>query len=120
MSVQEVDEYLATLDPPQREALEVLRRTILEILPGAEQCLAYRVPAFKDGENVVVGFAAAKKHLSHFPHSGWVLSQLPDDVATYDTSKGTLRFSVDEPLPKSLVTKLIDVRRSEIKHGRQR
>jgi uncharacterized protein YdhG (YjbR/CyaY superfamily) len=118
VSAQEIDDYLATLDQPERDALEGLRATILDILPDAEQCLAYRVPAFKDGGHVVAGFAAAKNHLSYFPHSGWVLSQVRDDVASYSTSKGTLRFGVDRPLPNSLVRKLIDLRQAEIDRGR--
>ena len=51
-------------------------------------------------------FAAFKSHLSYFPHSGSVLSELLDDVAPYTTSKGALQFAVDAPLPKALVKKL--------------
>ena len=114
MSEQEVDEYLAALDQPQRGALEVLRQTILEIIPDAEQCIAYGVPTFEREGRAVAGFAAFKDHLSYFPHSGSVLSQLPDDTAGYATSKGTLQFVVDKPLPKTLVKKLIAARMSEL------
>ena len=76
MSEQEVDEYLAALNQPQRGA-PGLRQTILEIIPDAEQCIAYGVPTFKREGRAVAGFAAFKDHLSYFPHSGSVLSQFP-------------------------------------------
>ena len=110
MSKEEVDAYLAGLGEPKRSTLEQLRRTILEIVPEAEQCISYGVPAFKMGGKVVAGFAAFKNHLSYLPHSGSVFQQLPTDVAPYTTSSGALRFDVDRPLPKALVKKLIAVR----------
>ena len=114
VSKSEVDDYLARLDATQRATLEQLRRTILEIVPDAEQCISYRLPAFKVGGAVVAGFAAFKNHLSYLPHSGSVFSELPDDVAPYVTTKGSLHFAVDSPLPKSLVKKLIATRMSQL------
>jgi len=111
---QEIDEYLSTLDEPKRSTLEELRRTILEIVPDAEQCISYGMPAFKVRGKAVAGFAAFKTHLSYFPHSGSVLPALPEDVAGYAGSKGTLQFAVDTPLPRPLVEKLIAVRLSEL------
>ena len=114
MSEQEVDEYLAALDEPKRGTLEQLRRTILEIVPDAEQCISYGIPGFRLNGKVVAGFAAFKHHLSYFPHSGSVLPELADDLCGYTASKGTLQFAVDEPLPKALVEKLIAVRRRQL------
>jgi len=114
MSEADVDEYLATLDEPKRRALEQLRATILEIVPGAEQCISYGMPAFRVDGKVVAGFAAFKNHLSYFPHSGSVLPELADDLVGYKASKGTLQFGIDEPLPKALVTKLIAVRQRQL------
>lgn len=113
MSAQEIDDYLAALDEPKRGTLAALRATILELIPDAEQGMSYGVPAFKIDGKPVAGFAAAKAHLSYFPHSGRVLAALADDVAGYDASKGTLRFAVDKPLPKKLVKKLIAAKRAE-------
>jgi uncharacterized protein YdhG (YjbR/CyaY superfamily) len=107
---QEIDRYLATLDEPKRSTLEALRESILAILPEAEQCISYGAPAFKVNGKTVAGFAAFKNHLSYLPHSGSVLATLPDDVAPYETSKGSLRFAVDKPLPKRLVKKLVSAR----------
>ena len=115
MSEREVDEYLAALAEPKRETLERLRNTILEIVPEAEQCISYGMPAFRLDGKVVAGFAAFKHHLSYFPHSGSVLPELTDDLAGYTASKGTLKFAVDKPLPKALVKKLIAVRRRQLR-----
>jgi len=111
---QEIDDYLATLDEPKRSTLEALRKTVMEIVPGAEQGISYGVPAFKVQGKTVAGFAAFKNHLSYLPHSGSVLATLPDDTAPYETSKGALRFDADKPLPKRLVEKLITARMREL------
>jgi len=110
VSQQEIDGYLAALDEPKRSTLEDLRRSILEVIPEAEQGISYGMPAFKVGGKVVAGFAAFKNHLSYLPHSGSVLPELGEDVTGYESTKGSLHFAVDEPLPKDLVEKLIAVR----------
>ena len=110
----EIDEYLAALDEPKRSTLEQLRRTILEIIPEADQCISYGMPAFKVRGKAVAGFAAFKNHLSYFPHSGSVLPEIAEDVAGYAGSKGTLQFAIDTPLPKPLVEKLIAVRLGQL------
>ncbi len=114
MSEAEIDEYLAGLDEPKRSTLEDLRRTILAVVPDAEQCISYGMPAFKLRGKAVAGFAAFKDHLSYFPHSGTVLPELAEEVAGYGGSKGTLHFAVDTPLPRPLVEKLIAVRLGEL------
>ena len=114
MAPQEIDRYLAALDEPKRSTLEALRESIVEILPEAEQCISYGVPAFKVNGKAVAGFAAFKNHLSYVPHSGSVLATLPDDTAPYQTSKGSLKFAVDNPLPKRLVKKLVSARMREL------
>ena len=113
MSKREIDEYLARVEEPQRSTLQALRKTILEIIPEAEQCITYQVPTFKIDGKGISGFAAFKKHCSYFPMSGSVFSQLKQEVAKYKTSSGALQFAVDQPLPKSLVGKLIKVRLAE-------
>ncbi len=114
MAAEEIDRYLAALDEPKRSTLEVVRRSIMEVVPGAEQCISYGAPAFKVQGKTVAGFAAFKNHLSYLPHSGSVLSKLPDDTAPYETSKGALKFAIDEPLPKRLVKKLVVARMREV------
>jgi uncharacterized protein YdhG (YjbR/CyaY superfamily) len=117
MSRAEVDAYLADLDEPERSALSELRRTILDVVPEAEECISYAMPAFRVRGQVVAGFAAFKHHLSYFPHSGSVIPKLHDDVAGYTTSKGALQFHVDDPLPRALVEKLVAVRLGQLAPG---
>jgi uncharacterized protein YdhG (YjbR/CyaY superfamily) len=105
-----VDAYLRELEEPKRATLEALRRTILEIVPDAQQVISYRVPAFRVGGTTVAGFAAFKAHLSYLPFSGSVLPQLADELAGYTMTKSALHFPVDRPLPKALVEKLIRLR----------
>jgi uncharacterized protein YdhG (YjbR/CyaY superfamily) len=114
MSRQEIDAYLAQLEEPKRGTLERLRQTIRGILPDSEEGIAYGSPAFRLHGSVIAGFAAFKSHLSYLPHSGSVLGRLPDEVASYVTSKGALQFPIDQPLPEQLVKKLIDVRLDEV------
>lgn len=114
MAAQEIDEYLAGLDEPKRATLERLRTAILEVVPEAEQGISYGMPAFKVRGKAVAGFAAFTRHLSYLPHSGSVLSQLADEVSGYETSKGSLKFPVDEPLPPALVRELVTARLREL------
>ena len=114
MAPHEVDRYLAALDEPKRSTLEALRTSIMEIVPEADQGISYGAPAFKVQGKAVAGFAAFKNHLTYVPHSGSVLATLPDDTAPYETSKGSLKFAVDKPLPKRLVKKLVSARMREL------
>ena len=113
MSREEVDSYLAALEEPKRSTLRELRQTIMDIVPDAEQCISYRMPAFKLQGKVIAGFAAFKNHLSFLPHSGSVLSELHDELSEYEMTKGALHFPVNSPLPRALVKRLIDVRVSQ-------
>jgi len=114
MSAKEVDEYLRGLDEPKRSTLESLRRTILEILPEADEVISYRVPAFRVDGKTVAGFAAFKNHLSYLPFSGSVIGQLSTQLDRYTTTKSSVHFPIDHPLPKALVKKLIQVRLADI------
>ena len=108
-----IDEYLASLDEPKRATLTSLRDIIMAIVPEAEQCISYRMPAFKLRGKTIAGFAAFKDHLSYLPHSGSVIPQLAEETAAYISTKGSLHFPVDEPLPEALVRKLLEVRMAE-------
>jgi uncharacterized protein YdhG (YjbR/CyaY superfamily) len=114
VSAQEVDAYLNGVEELKRTTLETLRRTILAVVPEAEEVISYRVPAFRVRGKIVAGFAAFKDHLSYLPFSGSVLEQLQDELEGYAMTKSSLHFPVDRPLPKRLVEKLIEVRLAEI------
>jgi uncharacterized protein YdhG (YjbR/CyaY superfamily) len=109
-----IDAYLAGLEASKGDALQDLRRTILELVPDAEGTLAYGVPGFRRNGSLVAGFAAFTDHLSYLPHSGSVLATLGDELAGYAASKGALKFTVETPLPRSLVASLVAARLREI------
>jgi uncharacterized protein YdhG (YjbR/CyaY superfamily) len=88
MSRREIDTYLESLDEPRRSALQTLRRTILSIIPDAEEGISYGMPAFRLHGKV---------------------------VAACGQTKGSLHFPIDKPLPKGLVKKLIAVRLKQIR-----
>ena len=113
MSAEDVDEYLRGLEEPKRSTLETLRRTILEIVPDAEQVISYKVPAFRVDGQIVAGFAAFKDHLSYLPFSGSVLPELTSELEGYTMTKSALHFPVDRALPETLVRRLIAARRSK-------
>jgi uncharacterized protein YdhG (YjbR/CyaY superfamily) len=114
VSAADVDAYLADVDEPKRSTLEQLRRTILTVIPEAEQGLSYGAPVFKVRGKAVAGFAAFTGHLTYAPHSGTVTGKLPDELAGYVVSKGSFQFAVDQPLPEPLVRRLIEVRMAEV------
>lgn len=107
MTAHDIDRYLADLEEPKRATLEEVRRRILEVIPDAEQCLSYAVPAFKVQGKTVAGLAAFKNHLSYLPHSGSVLTELAAETRGYTRTSGSLHFPVGEPLPRALIKKLL-------------
>jgi len=107
--VKDVDAYLAALPKNQRAALEKLRKTIRAAAPKAEEVISYGIPAFYYQGYGLVWYAAWKSHCSLYPISGAIKRELKG----YDTAKGTIRFAVDEPLPATLVRKLVKARIAE-------
>jgi uncharacterized protein YdhG (YjbR/CyaY superfamily) len=110
-----IDEYLAGVPPDQRAALQKLRKTIRSIVPNAEECISYRIPAFRLDGRIVGGFSATAKGCSYYPFSGSTLKMLSRTVARYDRTKSALHFTPETPLPETLVRKLIAARRAERK-----
>lgn len=103
-----IDEYLSRVSPDKRAALERLRRQIRAVIPTAEECISYQMPAFRHDGKVLVWFGAGANHCAFYP--GAVVQQLEDELADYETSKGTIRFQPDVPLPAALVRKIIELR----------
>jgi uncharacterized protein YdhG (YjbR/CyaY superfamily) len=110
-----IDEYLATVPEDRRAALAALRKTIRAIVPKAEECISYGIPAFRLEGTVIAGFCARADGCSYFPFSGSTLRTLAADVAGYDQTKSSLHFTPDAPLPASLVRKLIRARIAQMK-----
>ena len=107
-----IDAYLKTLSPETRATLEKLRRAIQAAAPRAEECISYQLPGFRLDGRLLVSFGAAAKHCAFYPGSSPV-EALADELAAYDTTKGTIRFPIDEPLPATLVRKLVKFRIAE-------
>lgn len=110
MTAADIDAYLAAIDEPKRSTLEALRRSILKVVPDAEECISYGVPAFRLDGKVVAGFAAFKNHLAYLPHSGEVLSSLSEQLGAYVHTSGSLHFPVDQALPEDLVRSLVEAK----------
>jgi len=103
-----VDGYLAALPDDKRAALERLRRVIHAAAPEAEECISYGLPAFRLDGRMLVWFGAAARHCAFYP--GGVLTEYAKELKEYDTSKGTIRFQPDDPLPAALVRKVVKAR----------
>jgi uncharacterized protein YdhG (YjbR/CyaY superfamily) len=110
-----IDDYLATVSDEKRSALESLRKTIRSIIPEAEECISYGLPAFRLHGVVVAGFSATAKGCSYFPFSGSTLKTLARHLGGYEQTKGSLHFLPDKPLPTSLVRRLVRARVAEAK-----
>ena len=106
---QTIDEYLAPLSREKRAALEKLRKAIKAAAPKAEECISYQIPGFRLSGRMLVSFAAWANHCAFYPGS-YPLEVHQKELKNYDTSKGTLRFPIDSPLPATLVRKLVKAR----------
>lgn len=113
MTSADIDAFLAGLPEGRREALEDLRRVIAAAAPEAEEGISYGVPAFKYRGRPLVSFGAGKDHCSFYVQSPTVMEAHRNELAGYDTAKGTVRFTPDKPLPADLVTKLVEARIAE-------
>ena len=105
-----IDEYLASVTGERRAALDNIRRTIRTILPEAEECISYRIPAFRFKGRIVAGFAATAKGCSYFPFSGSTLRTLAEELENFEQTKSSLHFDPAKPLSVALLRKLIKAR----------
>jgi uncharacterized protein YdhG (YjbR/CyaY superfamily) len=109
-----IDQYLTSVPPDRRAPLQALRRTILSIVPGAQECISYSMPAFRHRGHVIAGFQATAKGCSYYPFSGTTLTTLASELRKYDQTKSALHFDPARPLPVGLVRKLVKARLAEI------
>jgi uncharacterized protein YdhG (YjbR/CyaY superfamily) len=108
-----IGEYLARVNADQRDALGKVRQTVHTVAPQAQECISYGIPAFRLGGRLLVGFGAWANHCSFYPMSSTALKKFQEDLKDFDTSKGTIRFSPQNPLPGALVKKLVKARMAE-------
>ena len=105
-----VDEYLAEVPEPARSTLQKIRAIIRSAAPAeATEAISYGMPAFRY-RGALVGYAAFTKHFSFFPMSAALIDTVPEEVKGYRTSKGTIQFPMDKPLPAALVKKIVKAR----------
>jgi uncharacterized protein YdhG (YjbR/CyaY superfamily) len=110
-----VDGYFALIPEPARTRLGELRTIIRAAAPkGAVECIHYLMPSIEH-EGAVVCYAAFKNHLSLFPMNAQLTTDLGKEAGEYRTSKGTLQFPLDKPLPKALITKIVKMRAAQNK-----
>lgn len=114
-----IEGYLAKRPASVRRALEALRRTIQAAAPDAEESISYGMPAFRLGGRPLVAFGAASEHCAFYPMSPAVVAAHKPQLAGYSTSKGTIRFAPERPLPALLVKRLVRARVRELDGARQ-
>ena len=106
-----VDEYISTFPKNVQAILQKLRQSIKEAAPEAEEIISYQMPAFKLN-GVLVWFAAFKDHISLFPKVS-AIEAFKEELANYETSKGTIRFPLNEPIPFNLIKEIVQFRVKE-------
>jgi uncharacterized protein YdhG (YjbR/CyaY superfamily) len=104
-----IDDYLSPLSADKRAALQALRETIRSTAPDAEECISYQIPAFRLN-GMLVGFAAHASHCALYAWNGTTVAAFAEELKDYDTSKGTIRFTPDKPLPEALVRHLVQAK----------
>jgi uncharacterized protein YdhG (YjbR/CyaY superfamily) len=109
----QIDAILAALPAGQHAALQSLRQTIAAAAPDAVEAISYALPAFKYRGRPLVSYGAAKAHVAFYCMSPAAMERHKDLLAGYDTTKGSIRFQPDHPLPESLVTTLVKARMAE-------
>lgn len=106
----DVDGYLAGVPEPAHSTLQKLRAMIRAAVPAeATETISYQMPAFRY-KGALVAYAAFKNHCSFFPMSASLIEEFKEELRGYETSKGTIRFPSDRPLPAALVKKLVKAR----------
>jgi uncharacterized protein YdhG (YjbR/CyaY superfamily) len=108
-----IDDYLAGLSDENRAVLQKLRKTIRAAAPKAEECISYGLAAFRLDGHPLVAFGGWANHCAFYPMSAATIRAHKDELKDYETSKGTIRFGPDKPLPTALVRKLVKVRIAE-------
>ena len=115
-----IDEYLAARNDDQRAVLQKLREAIRKIVPKAEECLSYGIPTFRLDGRMLVSFGATAKHCSFHPLNSTTVNEFAEELKNFDTSKGTIRFQPEKPLPIALVRKIVKARITENAETRQK
>lgn len=111
-AVSTVEEYLNLFPEPKRAVLEKMRKAIRGAAPKAEEEISYEMPGYKLN-GVLVYFGGFKNHCSFFPAGYAVIQQFADELKDFKTSKGTIQFPFDKPIPFALIKKMVKARIKE-------
>ncbi len=111
---QDVRDYYASLPAPVRRRVRELRGIILSAAPDAEETISYRIPAFKRGGRILVYCAGWKEHTSLYPLTAGMKQAGAADLERFETSKGTIRFPNERPLPVAVIKRLVKARVREL------
>jgi uncharacterized protein YdhG (YjbR/CyaY superfamily) len=115
-AAKSVDEYLANVPEPAQSTLKHVRAVIRSVVPKeTTEVISYGMPMFKFN-GMLVGYAAFKKHCSLFPTGSDVLDRFEKELKGHRTSKGTIQFPADKPLPDALLKKIV---RARVKENRE-
>ncbi|HTE31567.1 MAG TPA: DUF1801 domain-containing protein [Chryseolinea sp.] len=109
---KDINDYLGRYGEDVQEALERLRVTIISACPKAQETISYQIPVLKY-KGSLVGFGAAKHHCAFYVMSNTIIKDFAKELAAYDVSTGTVRFTVDKPLPVALIKKIVKARIKE-------
>lgn len=101
-----IDEYLGNVEPHQRAELERIRAVVKQLVPTVEETMSYGMPTLKYKKRALVYFTAAKNHMSFFP-SSWAIEELKDKLEGYKTTTHAIQFTVENPLPDTLIKELV-------------
>ena len=109
-----LSDYLAEVPDDQRPALQHVVDVARGIVPDAEEGLSYGMPALRYRNKPLIGVVAAAKHLSVFPFSPAVVEAVAPDLEGFSLSKGTIRFTAEQPVPDEVVERIVTLRLAEI------
>ncbi len=109
-----VDSYISTLTPPQQAELNRIRGILHHVIPTTEDGVSYGMPVIKYKGWQVISIMVRKNFISLYPYSGTVFNKLKDKVAGFETTPGSIHFTLDNPLPESLLKEIIQLRVEEI------
>jgi uncharacterized protein YdhG (YjbR/CyaY superfamily) len=107
-----VEEYFSSVSPDARKKLIEISRIVKKVVPSAEEVISYNMPAFKY-YGILIYYAAHKEHIGFYPANSSLIIKLKDELLGFETSKGTIKFPIDKPLPVMLIKSIIEIREKE-------
>lgn len=108
-----IDEYIASRPDEVQPVLRRVRGTLRKAIPGATEVISYQIPALRSDGGIVVYFAGWKEHLSIYPVTDPLVEAFGEELLSYRAGKGTLRFSLDQPVPMELIARVAKFRAQE-------